>query len=176
MKRLLGFWAIAAAGALHLLAADAPTFKVSEFTFKQPVKWEKVQTASSMRKAQFKVNGADKKSFADVVFYYFGPGDGGGVAANVQRWFGQFQEPHDKIGAKAEEQTIGGHKVTFVQAEGTYMSGMPGGMATPQPNSALCGAIIESDQGAVFVKMTGPTTIVKSAEGDFHKMVESALK
>jgi hypothetical protein len=176
MKRLFSLWAIAAASAFHVAAADAPTFKVSEFTFRQPAKWEKVQTASSMRKAQFKVNDADKKTFAEVVFFHFGPGDGGGVQANVQRWFNQFQGPRDKIGAKSEEQTIGGHKVTFVQAEGTYMSGMPGGVATPQPNSALRGAIVESDQGAVFVKMTGPAALVKAAEGDFRKMVESALK
>ena len=172
MKRLFGFLGIFALAAF-LSAADAPAFKVSEFTFKQPAAWEKVQTASSMGKAQDKVTIADRKSYAVEVFYYFGPGDGGGVQANVQRWFGQFQEPRDK---KSEAQTIGGHKVTFVQAEGTYLSGMPGGPTTPQPNSALRGAIIESDQGAVFVKMTGPAAIVKSAEGDFRKMVESALK
>ena len=176
MKRFLGLWAVVTIVAVHGIAADNPTFKVSEFTFKQPTSWEKVQTGSSMRKAQFKVNAADKKSFAEVVFFHFGPGDGGGVQANVQRWFGQFQGPRDKIGAKSEEQTIGKHKVTFVQAEGTYMSGMPGGVATPQPNSALRGAIIESEQGAVFVKMTGPAALVKSAEADFRKMVESALK
>ena len=66
--------------------------------------------------------------------------------------------------------------MTFVRAEGTYMSGMPGGARTPQANSALRGAIIESDQGAVFVKMTGPAALVKSAEDDFRKMIESALK
>ena len=157
-------------------AAAADTFKVSEFTFKQPEKWERAETTSSMRKAQFKVNSADKKTFAEVVFFHFGTGDGGGVKANVERWFSQFQGPREKIGAKSEEATIGKHKVTFVQAEGTYMSGMPGGAPTPQNNYALRGAIIESDEGSVFVKMTGPAAIVKLAEGDFRKMVESALK
>src|SRR6185436_13411430 len=156
-------------------AAEA-TFKVSEFTFKQPEKWERVETTSSMRKAQFKVNSADKKSFAEVVFFHFGTGDGGGVRANVERWFNQFQGPREKIGAKSEETKIGQHKVTFVQAEGTFMSGMPGGAPTPQNGYALRGAIIESAEGSVFVKMTGPAAIVKSAEENFRKMVESALK
>lgn len=177
MKPRFTFAGLLFASLLCTFAADAPaTFKVSEFTFKRPAKWESVETTSSMRKAQFKVNDADKKTSAEVVFFHFGPGDGGGVQANVDRWFAQFQEPREKTGAKSEPTKVGSHKVTFVRAEGTYMSGMPGGPRTPQPNSALRGAIIESEQGAVFVKMTGPSALVKSAEDEFKKMIESALK
>jgi len=176
MKRSFGFFGLLAV-VIHSMAADAAaTFKVSVFTFQQPQKWERVETTSSMRKAQFKVNDADKRNSAEVVFFHFGPGDGGGVKPNVDRWFGQFQGPREKIGAHSEEKMIGKHKVTFVRAEGTYMSGMPGGAMTPQPNSALRGAIIENTEGAVFVKMTGPAALVKSAENDFQKMIESALK
>jgi hypothetical protein len=176
MKR--NFLLLASLGfVLAAIAAEVPaTFKVSTFTFKRPQKWEWVETASPMRKAQLKVNDTDKKNSAEVVFFHFGAGDGGGVQANVERWFSQFQEPREKLGAKSEETKIGNHKVTFVRAEGTYMSGMPGAARTPQPNSALRGAIIESDEGHVFIKMTGPAALVKSAEDDFRKMVESALK
>jgi hypothetical protein len=177
MKRFVGFVGTVVFATACAFAAETPaTFKVSEFTFKRPDKWEKVETTSSMRKAQFKVNDAGKKNSAEVVFFHFGPGDGGGVQANVERWFGQFQEPREKLGAKSEKTKIGKHDVTFVRAEGTYLSGMPGGARTPQPGSALHGAIIESEQGAVFVKMTGPSALVKSAEGDFRKMIDSALK
>src|SRR2546430_9646180 len=98
-----------------------------------------------MRKAQLKIPGKDKNDSAEVVFYYFGEGGAGGTQANVNRWLSQFQEPRDKINAKSEEVTIGKRKVTFVQAEGTYMSGMPGGGAppVPQPNSMLLGAIMD---------------------------------
>jgi hypothetical protein len=177
MKRssvLLGILTLSALGAL---GADAPaTFQVSEFTFKRPEKWEWVPTTSSMRKAQLKVNDADKKNSAEILFFHFGPGNGGGVQANVERWFGQFQEPREKIGAKTEESKVGQHKVTWVRAEGTYSSGMPGGPRTPQPGYALRGAIIESEEGHVFVKMTGPASLVKSAEDDFKRMAESGLK
>ena len=177
MKRIFVLLGTAIFSAACACAADAPaTFKVSEFNFKRPEKWEWVETTSSMRKAQLKVNDADKKKSAEVVFFHFGPGDGGGVQANVDRWYGQFQEPREKIGAKSEKTKIGKHDVTFVRAEGTYLSGMPGGARTAQPGSALHGAIIESEQGAVFIKMTGPAALVKSAEGDFRKMIDSALK
>ena len=42
--------------------------------------------------------------------------------------------------------------------------------------SALEGAIVEADQGSVFVRMTGPKDLVKASVADFRKMIESALK
>jgi len=156
--------------------ADPPsTFKVSEFTFTRPVNWEWVETSSAMRKAQLKIVDDKTKASADVIFFYFGQGNGGGTKANVDRWFGQFKEPRAEIKAKTEEATIGKHKVTYVQAEGTYLSGMPGGPQTPMPGYALAGAIIESDQGNVFVRMTGPKELVTNSLAEFKKMVQSGL-
>ena len=61
--------------ALAALAADAPaTFKVSEFTFKRPEKWQWVEVTSAMRKAQLNVVSADKKQTAEVIFFHFGQG------------------------------------------------------------------------------------------------------
>jgi len=127
-----------------------------------------------MRKAQLKVNDAAKKESAEVVFFHFGEGGGGGTQANIDRWLGQFQEAREKLNPKIETATAAGRKVTYVQAEGTYMSGMPGGAKTPQPGTVLLGAIIESDKGNVFIRMTGPAKLALSAKADFRKMVESA--
>ena len=158
-----------------LFSAEAPaTFKVGEFTFPRPAKWEWVEPTSTMRKAELKVNDAQGK--AEVVFFDFGGGQGGGTKANIDRWLGQFQEPREKINAKTEEKTIGKRKVTYVQAQGTYMSGMPGGPKTPLKGHALLGAIVESDEGKVFARMTGPVEVVKGAESDFKQMIESGLK
>ena len=160
-----------------LRAAEAPaTFRVSEFTFTRPANWEWVESASAMRKAQLTVVDEKTKAKAEVVFYYFGPGNAGGTQANIDRWFGQFVEPREKINAKTEDVTVGKHKVTYVSAEGTYKSGMPGGPQTPMANYALLGAIIEASEGSVFVKMTGPKELTQSATADFKKMVESALR
>ena len=156
-------------------AAEAPaTFQVSEFTFKRPASWEWV-APTPMRKAQLKVPGAEKQS-GEVIFFHFGEGNGGGTQANVDRWLGQFKEPKEQINAKVDEQTVGKRKVTYVQAEGTYLSGMPGGPKTAQPNSMLLGAILESQQGNVFIKFTGPAHLVKTASAEFKQMVTGALK
>ena len=158
------------------LAAAPATFKVSEFTFTRPANWEWVEVSSPMRKAQLKVTQPKAQGTADVIFFHFGQGDGGGTKANVERWYSQFKEPKDKINAKSEETTIGKHKVTYVEAEGTYMSGMPGGPQTPMNGYALRGAIIEASQGSVFIRMTGPNDLVKASLPEFKNMVESALK
>jgi len=173
MKTTLAIFFICAVS----LRAEAPaTFKVSEFTFSRPANWEWVETASTMRKAQLKVPDPKGKAGADVIFFHFGKGDGGGTKANVERWLGQFKEPRNQIQAKTEEATIGKHKVTYVQAQGTYMSGMPGGAQTPMADYALSGAIIEAEEGNVFIRMTGPKELVGSATPDFRKMLEGALK
>jgi len=153
-------------------AAEAPkSFKVGEFSFARPAAWDWVEVTSPMRKAQLKVAGKEGKN-ADVIVFYFGEGSGGGTKANVDRWLGQFEEGRDKINAKVEEQKANNRTITYVQAEGTYKSGMPGGPTTPQPNTMLLGAILESAQGNVFIRMTGPADLVKGARDDFKKMVE----
>jgi hypothetical protein len=157
-------------------AAAAKTFKVGEFTFVVPEKWEWVETTSSMRKAQLKVTDAETKGSAEVLFFHFGPSNGGGTKANVDRWLGQFKEPKDKINSKIDEATVNSRKVTYVQAEGTYMAGMPGGPKTEQPNSMLLGAILESNEGSVFIRMSGPNALIKASKPAFTKMVEGALK
>ena len=155
-------------------ATDAPaTFKVSEFTFKRPADWGWVETTTAMRKAQLKVTDAKSKESAEVVFFYFGPGGGGGTKANVDRWLGQFQDASEP---KSEEVTLGKTRVTYVQTEGTYLSGQPGGAKTPLPNHALLGAIVEGEAGSVFIKLTGPKALAKSVQADFKKLVEGALK
>ena len=166
------FVALLAAGA----SAAAKTFKVGEFTFAVPEKWEWVETASSMRKAQLKVVDPEKKRPAEVVFFHFGAGGGGGTRANVDRWLGQFKEPKDKLNSKVDEITVNGHKITLVQAEGTYMSGMPGGPKTDEPGSMLLGAVMESDEGSVFIRMTGPAALVRSSHGPFKQMVEQGAR
>lgn len=158
-----------------LQAADAPAkFEVGEFTFKPPAGWQWVETTSSMRKAQLKV-GKDAAS-AEVIFFHFGPGGGGDTQANVDRWLGQFQEPKDQIHSKVEKKELGSKQVTFVQAEGTYLSGQPGGPKTPQPGSMLAGAIIDSKEGNVFIRMVGPKATVEQAQTAFRKMIEEASR
>lgn len=157
-------------------AEAAKKFEVGGFKFTAPAGWEWVESASPMRKAQLQVPSSDGKKSPEVVFFHFGKGGGGGAKANIERWFNQFQEPREKINARSELVTLGKHKVTYVTADGTYKSGMPGGPQTPMTGYALLGAIIESDEGDVFIRMTGPKELTEKSAAVFKKMVEDALK
>ena len=179
MKSLRSIIALAAVclASVSLSAAEGPAeFSAGALKFTRPADWIWVPATSPMRKAEMKVESKDKKSSAEVVFYYFGPGQGGNAQANAERWFGQFSDGRDNIHARTEEKSVNGDPVTFVFAEGTYMSGPPMGQKTPMKDYALVGAIIEDAGGSIFVKMTGPKEITMAAEAKFRKMVESAKK
>ena len=152
------------------------TFKVSVQTFTKPPKWVEQKTASRMRAAQFGVPGKDGKPAGECVFFYFGPGQGGGVKANVQRWIGQFAAT-PKPKQKVEEAKIEETPVVYVSCEGTFMSGPPfGGAKVSKPNYAMVAAILGTKPGYIFVKMTGPKETIDLTNVDFKKMVESGLK
>jgi hypothetical protein len=166
-----------AAGVVGFLAfavlawALAPVeFVVGRFSFERPADWKWEVPGSSMRKAQLSVPGGEAGP-ADVVFFHFGPGEGGGLQANVDRWFAQFGNSN----TAQREVAVGETRIVFVEAEGTFQSGMPGGPTTPLDNHALRGAIIEDAEGGdVFVKMTGPAAVVRDAALRFDEMVRAA--
>jgi len=161
--------------------ADAPaTFDVGAFKFQRPTAWTWIEVPEGMkmmRKAVLNIPGKDGGKPAEVIFYHFGagPNSGGGVQANVSRWYSQFS---DKTAPeKSETKEVAGTKVTFVTVGGTYQSGMPMGPKTPMPNYALLGAIIEDPVGGdVFVKCTGPEEVVKEGTQAFHDFIASAKK
>ncbi|HRI16171.1 MAG TPA: hypothetical protein PLX89_24510 [Verrucomicrobiota bacterium] len=162
--------------AVIAIGADAPaTFPVGGLTFKRPEKWTWVEVSSPMRKAQLTVPAGAAKAPGEVVFFHFGPANGGGTQANVDRWLGQFQEKGDALKSKVEDVTVRGKKITFVRAQGTYLSGAPGGPKTPQPDSMLLGAIIEGPEGAVFVRFAGPAALGETVEPEFRKLAESGV-
>lgn len=173
MRKLLFLVGLVLALTLSHAADDHKNFNVAGLTFSKPEPWKWIEIQPGMRAAQLEVKGEGGKS-AEVVFFHF-PGGGGGVQANIDRWLGMFQEGKDMINARTEKVKKEKGTVTYVQAEGTYMSGMPGGPKTPQPGTMLQGAIVETPDANVFIRMTGPIPLVKGAQADFRKMSESAI-
>jgi hypothetical protein len=158
--------------AIAFAQARAETIKVEAFTFAVPEGWRSVTPSSPMRKAQLEIARGPEK--AEVTFFHFGADQGGSAADNVARWYAQFPGSEDK--RITEHVQIGSVKITFAMTEGTFSSGMPGGPTTPMEGYALCGAILESATGNVFVKMTGPNAVVKASTDAFKKMVSEAAK
>jgi len=164
-----------AAAAFFLLVAtanSAETVKIGSLTFTVPEGWKQVTPSSPMRKAQLEIARGPEK--AEVTFFDFGAGQGGSTADNVARWYAQF--PGSEKNRITENVQVGSVKITFAMTDGTFSSGMPGGPTTPMPDYALCGAIMETAEGSVFIKMTGPGAVVKASTEAFKKMVSDAAK
>ena len=144
-----------------------------------PPGW-KSEAQRPMRLATYTVPAAPgDKDPGECGVYYFGPGQGGSVEANMDRWIGQFLQPGGKPSkdvAKRGQRTIHGLKVTTVDVSGAY-TGMGGPMAAPgappKPNYRLLGAIVEGSQGSIFFKFTGPDKTVAQNQPSFEKMLVS---
>ena len=123
-----------------------------------PASWQ-TQPARPMRAATYKVSpAAGDSEAAECAVYYFGQGQGGGVQANVDRWVGQFQggKPQTK------KRSIHGLDVTTVDVAGSY-TGMGGPMMASKevkPGYRMLAAMVETPQGNVFFKFTGPAKTV----------------
>ena len=134
-----------------------------------------MEVKSSMRAGQLKYDHEGDLQDPELVFYYFGPGQGGGVQPNIDRWIGQFE---GKPESKQETVEKGGRKVHFLEAKGTYMesAGGPGaGKKTARPGYVLLGAILESPKGAVFLKLFGEEKAVEALKDEFRKLATSPL-
>jgi len=103
---------------------------------------------------------------------------GGDVAANIQRWEGQFAGG-EKGAQKTEEMKLGPWNVYIVDVSGNYaerMGGGPfaGGKVVNRENYAMTGAILVHPSGRkFFVKMIGPREVVAANRKAFVEMIKS---
>lgn len=141
--------------------------------FEFPEGWQSETPSSSMRMAQANVPGA--AGDAQLAVFFFGPGQGGGVEANIERWIGQMEAAP---GAEAERSSFeaGGLSIHTVALDGTLLpAGFGMGPSEPQPGSSLLGAVVEGPGGPWFFKMTGPAATIDAAQPAFMDML-NALK
>lgn len=168
-----------AAATLSLVAATLPavtpvrTESAGGILWTVPARWQSGQ-GSSMRVATYAVP-AKAGDPGECAVFFFGPGQGGSVDANVERWGKQFE------GAPKPAQTVttvAGLRVTRAQVAGAYLA--PGGPMMQSTGKKtgyrLLGAIVEAPEGNVFFKLTGPAATVAAAEKEFDALVASARK
>lgn len=160
-----------------VLAASASVFAESAagLRWTAPAGW-KTEAARPMRAATYSIPlAAGEQGTAECVVNYFGPGQGGGVEANVERWRGQVLGADGKpAAAKIDKRTTRGVPITLIDASGTY-TGMGGPMAAGKPVDGyrLIGAIAEGPGGSVFFKLTGPAKTIAAQQKQFEQLLAS---
>jgi hypothetical protein len=156
-------------------SAQAPaTGAAGGVQWKVPPSWT-VEKGSSMRVATYTVPGAKPDAAGECAVFFFGPGQGGSVDANLERWSRQFEGSPK---AETSARRVNGLPVTVARLSGTYLA--PGGpMMQSQgkrPGYRLLGAIVEAPEGLVFFKLTGPAPTVTAAEKAFESLVSSLAR
>jgi hypothetical protein len=145
--------ALAFFGAPVAASAQAPTVTLLQYRTAVPAGWAPRTAASAMRIAEFVVPSAGGKDTAEVVVYYFGAGQGGGVDANLARWKGQFSDPTGKpVYEKVTRDSSGASPLTIAEYRGTYARGIGAGSApgAARPNTTLIAAVAETPRGTLF--------------------------
>jgi hypothetical protein len=146
---------------------------------KVPTAFRQVQPQSRIVQYEFQAAAGegDKAATARVTMMRAG----GDVKANVRRWKGQFAGG-DKAANKTEKLSVGKWTVHIVDLNGSYaerMGGGPfaGGKVVQRENYAMTGAIIippdvPAEGPSFFIKMIGPSTVVKANRERLIEMIK----
>jgi hypothetical protein len=161
--------------------ADGPTPALpspGKFTFQDyvapvPASWVALQPSSNMRAAQYRVPGIGAGAEAELIVFYFGPAQGGGVQANIDRWVTQFSSDDGQpVVPRTEHTEVGGLRVTFVELNGTYARGIGSGpQGIAKNNQTLLVAIVETPVGNLTFQLHGDQSTVNAHRKSFVAMV-----
>jgi len=145
-----------------------------EIAWQDPPSFRRVPPKNAMRKASYEVPHAPGDTEdGELAVFYFGPGQGGSIDANVDRWVKQFSGVAQSDVKRADRVLKSGLRLHTVEiVHGTFESGMPGTSGGPKKEYGLEGAIVEAPSGAYFFKMTGPTKTVAAARTAFNEMLD----
>ena len=149
--------------------------------FTPPAAWKEVGVTSAMRKAQFTLpKAAGDSEDGQLIVFYFGPGQGGSIEPNIERWKGMFTtadgKPVGDEAMKRKSMEVGGMKVTTVDISGRYQDapmGRPDPAGPTSKDYRMLAAIVETPEGPWFFKATGPTATIAGQVSNFDEFVKS---
>jgi hypothetical protein len=141
-----------------------------------PPRWQRRKPSSAMRAAEYLVPRAARDTDdGECTVFTFGPGQGGSVDDNIERWIKQL-EPTTAPPARTTR-SVNGLSVTRVEVGGTFtpmkMPGAPAAPQGPRPGWRLVGVVVETPGGPWFFKVTGPDATVKAAAKELDALVDS---
>ncbi len=141
-----------------------------------PKSWRQQTGTSQFRLTQFDLGtDAETSQSADFVVFYFGPGQGGTANSNLARWMTQIQTEGEPKVLQYEQNEL---LISELLGKGTLLpSTMGSGPKVPMADSFLYGLIVEGGvQGSLFIKATGPQSMLDELEPAFTHAVESTRK
>lgn len=162
--------------------APASAAPAAVLKYDTPATWVTQTPTSNLRKAQFGLPKAEGDSAdGQLIVYYFGPNEGGGVQANLDRWKGMFKtaggEPVPDADVVVDKFEASGMAVTLMDISGRYADGTmtPGQAATPTAEEyRMFAAVVETPDGPWFFKAVGPQATMAANREAMLGMLKSA--
>ena len=141
-------------------------FTLANFSLNIPEKWTEGTASNNMRVTQFQLKSHPEY---EVVVSYFGNNDNM-VKANIERWKEQFS-----VEDSYTELELNHKKFTGVKIMGTYkLKAFP--MAqdfTEAPNYGTLAAIVPSNEGPYFLKLSAPAEVIEAETARFIGVLNS---
>ncbi len=145
----------------------------SGLTIALPAAWNRLESRSAMRMLEAEIPGSGGPG--EISAYYFGPGGGGGLAANIERWKSQVVLQPGAPEPTTQSRESGGVRRTWVELEGTVKASTIGSFPTTDlHDGALFGAIIEAPGGPWYLRAVGPGATMREQRQAFLAMLDSA--
>jgi hypothetical protein len=141
-----------------------------------PVTWKAQKATSRFRIHQFDLPRAKgDKADGNLVFFHFGKGGGGGLAANLKRWYGMV-EPTEESKEKPKPKEIESDdvKITWLDLAGTYLDRPTpfSQTVTRRDHYRMWAAYIDAGaSGPYYLRAFGPNKTMLAQRKSFEKML-----
>jgi hypothetical protein len=168
--------------------AETKTQKVelaADLTAEAPADWKFQKPNRQFRTHEFTFPDPGKGSATGfMMITHFGKGGGGGLEANLDRWYAMVEQPGGGSTEKAaKKDTIelkgAAGKVVWLDMSGTYLD-RPTPMSeqvTRRDNYRVFAAMIEAGKdGPYWIRAYGPESVMKAHRDGFERFLKSISK
>ena len=160
---------------------DGKSMSIAGITFTPASQWQDFGP-SGMRAASYSYGPLEPdKDSATMAVFHFGPGQGGTIEANMDRWIGQYSLPDGRDPATAAiryDRQVAGYPAHVVTLYGIYNESVRpmSKEKVARENYRLVAIIVEAPGGNVFFKLTGPDKTAKIMIEAFIAMINQAVQ
>jgi hypothetical protein len=157
-----------------LLAGGVMAESAAGLKWTDPPGWAS-QGSAPFRVVTYGVPAIPGSEKAECIVYFFGPGQGGSVEANLDRWKGQFSQNGKPAEGKIARRTVHGVRITTIDLAGTYAAS--GGQVKEGqgalPGYRMLAAIAEGAGGNIFFRFIGPEKTVAAGLAKYEQLLAS---
>lgn len=165
-------------GDVSAVKLDGRPETVAGATFRPPSAWKDLGPGG-MRQANYTLGPLEgERDSATMAVFYFGATQGGSVNENIERWISQMSLPDGGDSHKAvmrNDFNVDGMSAHLVELAGTYQAsarGMMGGVTESKENYRMAAVVLETPEGNLFFKLTGPDHTAQTMIEQFKAMLK----